>query len=76
VSILDPDEETFVPASEAAARMGITAARLMELVNTGTLRSRRDGWLLMVQPAIVSGAVPQPSAPPPPKPKRGRKRRT
>jgi hypothetical protein len=74
VSILDPDEETFVPAPEAAQRMGITPERLIELVEAGSLRSRRNGWYLEVQPAILSGAVPEPSPPPPPRKRVGKRR--
>jgi hypothetical protein len=52
------EDETFVPASEAAQRLGISEARLMELVNDGTLRSRRHGgWLLEVQPALIPGVT-------------------
>jgi hypothetical protein len=52
------EDETFVPATEAAQRLGITDARLMELVNDGTLRSRRQGgWLLEVQPALIPGVT-------------------
>lgn len=60
MSIFDDmtDDETFVPATEAAQRLGITEARLMELVSDGTLRSRRHGgWLLEVQPALIPGVT-------------------
>lgn len=47
------DDHGFVDEEEAARRMGVSTARVRELVKRGVLRSR-DG---LVQTAIVSGAI-------------------
>jgi len=58
------DDDDFLPPEEAAQRMGITVAELDDLVRRGALRARRDGWAVLVQPAIVNVAPrPESSSP-------------
>ncbi|CAM3577647.1 DNA-binding protein [Mycobacterium colombiense] len=59
------DEDGWLPPEEAAQRMGITVPELDDLVRRGALRARRDGWAVLVQPAIVNVRPEKPS------PKRG-----
>lgn len=47
-------DDGFLTVEECAARMGITAERVVDYVKRGVLRADREGY---VQPAIVSGAI-------------------
>ncbi len=58
------DDDGFVPAEECAQRMGITVAQVDDLVRRGALAVRREGWAVLVQPAIVN-VTPRPEKPSP-----------
>jgi hypothetical protein len=49
------DRASFVPVEDAARRMGVSVERVQQLAHRGILRTRAGG--LLVQPAIVTGAI-------------------
>jgi hypothetical protein len=54
------DEPAYVELPEAAKRMNLTQRQVLHLCRTGALRSYRiPGGLPLVQPAILTGAVPR-----------------
>ena len=58
------DDDGFVPAEECATRMGITVAEVDDMVRRGALAVRREGWAVLVQPAIMNVAPrPESSSP-------------
>lgn len=55
--------EGFVPLDECAARMGLSVSEVMRLAEHRVLRAVNFGLgLIYVEPAIVTGAVPEASA--------------
>lgn len=54
------DLETYVDLDECARRMNLTTSQVMELVRIHALRAVNVGSFLMVEPAIVTGAVRTP----------------
>ncbi|HZU48696.1 MAG TPA: hypothetical protein VFA16_15820 [Mycobacterium sp.] len=55
------DEPTFVDLDEAARRMNLSKAAVMELVRLHALRFTLAGGELLVEPAILHGALTTPS---------------
>jgi|GEM_PF-4977582 len=49
--------ESYVEIEECARNMGITTQRVRELISRRALRSIDLGVVVLVQPAILSGAV-------------------
>ena len=47
--------DDWVPVDECAARLNISTARVMELVEQRVLKSRHDGGYVFVQPALIAG---------------------
>ena len=60
----EEDLDSYVPLDEAATRMALPVERVLELIEQGALRAYRyAGWgEILVQPAILSGAVPKKKA--------------
>jgi hypothetical protein len=61
------DDDSFVEPEEAAKRMGVTIPQLDDLIRRGAVRTRRTGWGIEVEPAIVN-VTPRPETS---SPKRG-----
>lgn len=55
------DEPAFVDLDEAARRMNLSRAAVMELVRMHALRATVAAGELLVEPAILHGAVTTPS---------------
>ncbi len=54
----DDIDDTYLPVEDCAARLGLSVAEVMDLVDKQVLKSRRyGGWLLEVQPALVPGVT-------------------
>jgi hypothetical protein len=47
--------DDFVPVEEAAERLGISTARVKELVMARVLKASYDSGYVLVQPALVPG---------------------
>jgi excisionase family DNA binding protein len=52
----DPDDG-WLTVDECAARLRITTQQVQQLVEERVLRARRDGALVLVQPAIIRGVT-------------------
>ena len=53
--MLDLYDRDYVPVDEAARRLGISKARVLELVTHRVLKSAYDGPLMLVEPALIRG---------------------
>jgi hypothetical protein len=51
------DEDGFLPVDECARRLGISEQRVAVLVEQHVLKAKYDGWMLVVQPALVEGVT-------------------
>jgi biotin operon repressor len=52
----DPYADDYVSVEECAHRLGLSTARVKELVLARVLKSHWDGYLL-VQPALIAGVT-------------------
>lgn len=50
-------DDGYVPVEECAQRLGISVARVKQLVQQRVLRAYSDGYDLMVQPALIRGVT-------------------
>jgi len=48
-------DDSYLPIEEAAQRLGLSSARVQELVLARVLRAYADGGVTLVQPALVRG---------------------
>jgi hypothetical protein len=66
------DDDGWLPPEECAARMGITVRQVDDSVRRGVLRAKRDGWAVLVQPAVTN-VEPRSDSPPPAGPRAAHK---